>query len=134
MWINLFNENKVGEGFVFLVGNKMDLNQREVSLEEAKEKAERFGVPYMEISAKTGQNIENLFFDLVEAANEKNSNNYVLHALKDQSSKTDETQDRVVDDKGTKQPAVGEEGPKVSENVVLKNEKVGKGERSKGCC
>jgi 50S ribosomal subunit-associated GTPase HflX len=26
MWINLFNENKVGEGFVFLVGNKMDLN------------------------------------------------------------------------------------------------------------
>ena len=134
MWINLFNENKVGEGFVFLVGNKMDLNQREVSLEEAKEKAERFGVPYMEISAKTGQNIENLFFDLVEAANEKSSNNYVLHALKDQSSKTDETQDRVVDDKGTKQPAVGEEGPKVCENVVLKNEKVGKREKSKGCC
>jgi len=57
MWISLFNENKAGEGFVFLVGNKMDLNEREVSIEEAKAKAARFGVPYIEISAKTGQNI-----------------------------------------------------------------------------
>jgi len=57
MWISLFNENKAGEGFVFLVGNKMDLNEREVSIEEAKAKAARFGVPYIDISAKTGQNI-----------------------------------------------------------------------------
>lgn len=57
MWVNLFNENKAGEGFVFLVGNKIDLDYREVSNEEAKEKAIRYGVPYMEISAKTGQNI-----------------------------------------------------------------------------
>ena len=26
MWMNLFNENKGGEGFVFLVGNKIDLD------------------------------------------------------------------------------------------------------------
>ena len=31
MWINLFNENKGGEGFVFLVGNKIDLDYREVT-------------------------------------------------------------------------------------------------------
>lgn len=134
MWISLFNENKAGEGFVFLVGNKMDFNEREVSIEEAKAKAARFGVPYIEISAKTGQNIQNLFFDLVEAANEKNKNNYVLHALKDQSSKTDETQERVADENNTKLSAGGEEGLKVSENVVLKNEKVGKGEKSNRCC
>lgn len=57
MWVTLFNENKAGEGFVFLVGNKIDLDYREVTTQEGKEKAARFGVPYMEISAKTGQNI-----------------------------------------------------------------------------
>lgn len=30
MWINLFNENKNGDGFVFLVGNKLDLEYREI--------------------------------------------------------------------------------------------------------
>ena len=28
MWVNLFNENKNGDGFLFLVGNKIDLEYR----------------------------------------------------------------------------------------------------------
>jgi GTPase SAR1 family protein len=28
MWVSLFNENKVGEGFVFLLANKIDLDYR----------------------------------------------------------------------------------------------------------
>jgi hypothetical protein len=31
MWVNLFNENKGGEGFTFLIGNKIDLDYREVT-------------------------------------------------------------------------------------------------------
>ena len=54
MWINLFNENKNGDGFVFLVGNKLDLEYREVKTEIGKEKASKLGLPYFEISAKTG--------------------------------------------------------------------------------
>lgn len=58
MWVNLFNENKGGEGFTFLIGNKIDLDYREVTTKQGQEKASKLGIPYFEISAKTGQNVE----------------------------------------------------------------------------
>jgi small GTP-binding protein len=30
-WVNLFNENKVGESFIVLIGNKIDLDYREIT-------------------------------------------------------------------------------------------------------
>lgn len=30
-WLHLYNENKTGEGFAFLVGNKIDLDYREIT-------------------------------------------------------------------------------------------------------
>lgn len=53
-WLNLYNENKTGEGFAFLIGNKIDLDYREVTKEEGKKKADELGIPYFELSAKTG--------------------------------------------------------------------------------
>lgn len=53
-WLSLYNDNKTGDGLVFLVGNKIDLNEREISKEEGKKKAEEMGIPYFELSAKTG--------------------------------------------------------------------------------
>jgi len=38
-WLKLYNDNRTGEGFTFLIGNKIDLEYREVSQEEAKKKA-----------------------------------------------------------------------------------------------
>lgn len=73
MWANLFNENKGGEGFVFVVGNKIDLQNREVSETEAREYCEKMGAPYFEISAKTGDNVSQLFLRLVEYSTEKNN-------------------------------------------------------------
>jgi len=40
-----------------LVGNKIDLEYREVQESEGKEKGVKLGLPYSEISAKTGQNV-----------------------------------------------------------------------------
>ena len=54
MWTNLFNENKNSDGFIMLVGNKIDLDYRDVEKEEAEAKAKELGVTYHEISAKTG--------------------------------------------------------------------------------
>lgn len=34
-WLSLYNDNKTVEGFAFLVGNKIDLEYREVTPEEA---------------------------------------------------------------------------------------------------
>lgn len=31
LWIKLYNENKAADGFLFLVGNKIDLDYREIS-------------------------------------------------------------------------------------------------------
>ena len=67
-WLNLYNENKTGEGFTFLIGNKIDLSYREVTVEEATEKAKELGIPYYELSAKTGENLENLFLQLIDVS------------------------------------------------------------------
>ncbi|XP_031369260.1 ras-related protein Ral-a [Apis dorsata] len=49
-----------------LVGNKSDLQEkRKVGLNEAQARAEQWGVPYVETSAKTKENIDKVFFDLM---------------------------------------------------------------------
>ncbi len=53
--------------FIILIGNKSDLEEegkREVSIEEAKTKAEFLGIPYLETSAKTSSNIDKAFNDV----------------------------------------------------------------------
>jgi GTPase SAR1 family protein len=66
-WLQLYNEYKTGEGFTLLIGNKIDLkNEREVTEEEGRTKANELGVIYYEVSAKTGQHLEELFSNIVE--------------------------------------------------------------------
>ncbi|KAJ8268492.1 hypothetical protein COCON_G00136640 [Conger conger] len=49
-----------------LVGNKSDLeDRRQVNTEEAKGRAEQWGVSYVETSAKTRANVDKVFFDLM---------------------------------------------------------------------
>uniref|UniRef100_A0AAQ4PPU2 small monomeric GTPase n=1 Tax=Gasterosteus aculeatus aculeatus TaxID=481459 RepID=A0AAQ4PPU2_GASAC len=49
-----------------LVGNKSDLDdRRQVSADEAKARAEQWGVCYVETSAKTRANVDKVFFDLM---------------------------------------------------------------------
>lgn len=45
-WVNLFNENKVGESFIVLIGNKIDLDYREVTTAEGSDRAKSLGIPY----------------------------------------------------------------------------------------
>ena len=53
--------------YMILVGNKSDLNeQREVSKEEGQELANQYGIDFFETSAKTGQNVEELFYNTAE--------------------------------------------------------------------
>ncbi|KZC14808.1 Ras-related protein Ral-a [Dufourea novaeangliae] len=49
-----------------LVGNKSDLQEkRKVSLAEAQSRSQQWGVPYVETSAKTKENVDKVFFDLM---------------------------------------------------------------------
>ena len=66
-WIDNINKY-TNDVFIvgILVGNKCDLGNREVSEEEGKILANTLGLKYIEISAKTGQNVDNLFYNLTE--------------------------------------------------------------------
>ncbi|MHA1213839.1 MAG: GTP-binding protein [Candidatus Hodarchaeales archaeon] len=59
-WIRELKKHSPGTPFI-LVGNKTDLQKREVSIEEAKQLAEEFNAPYLETSALRGQNVEEVF-------------------------------------------------------------------------
>ncbi|XP_032594877.1 ras-related protein Ral-a isoform X1 [Drosophila grimshawi] len=49
-----------------LVGNKCDLNdKRKVPLNECQQRAQLWSVPYVETSAKTRENVDKVFFDLI---------------------------------------------------------------------
>ena len=51
---------------MFLLANKIDMDYREVTGEYGKSQASKLSVPYFEISAKTGQGIDDLFFKVIE--------------------------------------------------------------------
>ncbi|XP_030378127.1 ras-related protein Ral-a isoform X2 [Scaptodrosophila lebanonensis] len=49
-----------------LVGNKCDLNdKRKVPLNECQLRAQQWSVPYVETSAKTRENVDKVFYDLI---------------------------------------------------------------------
>ena len=57
-----------------LVGNKCDLEgQRVVTKEESQELANKWNCSYMEASAKTSNNIQELFLDLIRQINKRQS-------------------------------------------------------------
>lgn len=59
---------KRGDPIFMLVGNKCDKTyEREVSKEEGAAMARHFGCEFIETSAKTAQNVERLFMNLVRS-------------------------------------------------------------------
>ena len=50
------------EGIGVLIGNKVDLEEdRQVPKDQGEELAKRYGIPFFETSAKTGENVEEMF-------------------------------------------------------------------------
>ena len=63
--------------YMILVGNKSDLeDKREVTKEEGKELADKYGLEFYETSAKTGENVEELFYNSAEEIAKKISQGY----------------------------------------------------------
>ncbi|MFX1277787.1 MAG: Rab family GTPase [Promethearchaeota archaeon] len=61
-WFNIITEVAFENIVLILVGNKVDLTEtREISTEEGMELAKSLGVYYMETSAKTNENIDDVF-------------------------------------------------------------------------
>ncbi|EGR27313.1 Ras family protein, putative [Ichthyophthirius multifiliis] len=61
-WIKDYKDNRGAEAPCILVANKIDQKlQREISQEDGEKKAKSFEMNYYEISAKTGENVVNMF-------------------------------------------------------------------------
>ena len=62
-WIEDCKNQSPKNIYMILVGNKSDLDSREVTKEEGQELANKYGLDFYETSAKTGDNVEELFFN-----------------------------------------------------------------------
>ena len=67
-WLEELKKNcNLNNLYIYLVGNKTDLEKkRQVSYDEAKNFADMKKIPYIEISAKTGDNIDKLFNNFIK--------------------------------------------------------------------
>lgn len=80
VWYNTIMENALPECQLILVGNKADLDedengqQRAVSYEEGENLAKSLGMAFVEASAKTNKNVDEVFFTLVKMIEEKLEN------------------------------------------------------------
>eukprot|EP01129_Flabellula_baltica_P012694 TRINITY_DN576_c0_g1_i1.p1 TRINITY_DN576_c0_g1~~TRINITY_DN576_c0_g1_i1.p1 ORF type:complete len:200 (-),score=43.47 TRINITY_DN576_c0_g1_i1:116-715(-) len=63
-WITEVNKYSSDHVVRILIGNKTDVNDREVSREEGEELAVNFDLKYFEVSAKSGDNIHEIFVEI----------------------------------------------------------------------
>jgi Ras-related protein Rab-5C len=71
-WITSLRDNADAQIILFLVGNKCDLeDQRAVSSETGQKKATELSAVFYEVSAKTGDRVEDLFLDIAKSFLEK---------------------------------------------------------------
>ena len=62
-WINFIRS--IENTTLVLCGNKIDLENREIKKEEGEELAKKEGISFFEVSGKTGENIKNMFYNVV---------------------------------------------------------------------
>lgn len=60
-WIEDINNNAPKNAIVYMVGNKCDKSGRQITAERGRKYADDHNYPYIEASAKTGENIDLLF-------------------------------------------------------------------------
>jgi Ras-related protein Rab-5C len=71
-WLQSLQDNTPPGVLLFLVGNKSDLDDaRQVSIQDAQDKATAIGAEFSEVSAKTGLGIEELFVCIASKSLEK---------------------------------------------------------------
>ena len=76
-WIDDCKNQSPKTIFMVLVGNKSDLeDRRQVSKDEGQELADKYGIQFYETSAKTGDNVESIFYNSADEIAKKIEQNY----------------------------------------------------------
>ena len=70
-WIKDIREEVYEKAIIFLIGNKIDKkDQIKIKTEDAKKLAEEFNIPFFEASAKSGENVDEIFKALYKKISE----------------------------------------------------------------
>ena len=70
-WITDIKEEADENVIIFLLGNKIDLTEeRKITKEKGEQLAKEFNVPFFEVSAKSGKNVNEVFKTLYGKINE----------------------------------------------------------------
>ena len=85
-WINFIRT--IENTTLVLCGNKIDLSEKEVKKEDGEALAQKEGIVFFEVSAKTGENIKTMFYNAVAdlstfAENNSNKENLVKELLQE---------------------------------------------------
>ena len=72
-WINFIKT--IENTTLVLCGNKIDISDRQVSKEEGEALAQKEGISFFEVSAKTDENIKNMFYNVVSELSTFSENN-----------------------------------------------------------
>ena len=125
-WINFIKT--IENTTLVLCANKIDLENREVKKEEGEELAKKENISFFEVSAKTDENIKNMFYNVVAdlptfAENSTNKENIIKELM--QENGVVNAQEGI----GTAAPS----GPSGGALVVDGEEKKVKKAKKKGC-
>ena len=77
-WMKQIQENAAENASVMLVANKVqfkdqsDMTERVVDVTEGRALAKKFDIPFLEVSAKQGDNIESIFETIAKEIKKKN--------------------------------------------------------------
>ena len=126
-WINFIKS--IESTTLVLCGNKIDLENREVKKEEGEELAKKEDMKFFEVSAKTEENIKNMFYNVVAdlptfAENSTNKENIIKELM--QENGVVNAQEGI----GTSAPSGPSGGALVVDGEEKKVQKTGK---KKGC-
>ena len=73
-WVKELNEKAGADIRIVIVGNKIDLENHQVSRDEANEYARGLGLQYYEVSAKQNLGVDELFKDLAKKLPKESTN------------------------------------------------------------
>ena len=126
-WINFIKS--IENTTLVLCGNKIDLENRQVKKEEGEELAKKENIAFFEVSAKTEENIKNMFYNVVAelpAFAEKNANkeNLIKELMQENG---------VINDQGGIKPGEKLQPPSTQMKVDGKTQVVQKQEKKRGC-